>query len=87
MNNEEESIPDYDTNNELVGADRTIATIDYVLQQSKLVGWPLVSLNVTIFIDQTTKHTLTTNNGYNMAVVGDTLNLVCMHTIYIISSY
>ena len=66
--------------NELVGVggDRSIVIIDYVLEQSKLVvGRSTISLNVTTLIDPTTKHVLTTNNGYNMAVVGDTSNLVC----------
>ena len=67
----EESICDNNVNNELVGGGQTIAIINDVLEQSKLVvGRLTISLNVTTLIDPTTKHVLTTNNGYNMAVVG-----------------
>ena len=73
--NSEESICENNVDNELVGGS---AIINYVLEQSKLVvARSTISLNVTALIDSTTKHVLTTNNGYDMAVVGDTSNLVC----------
>ena len=78
MNSEKESVHDSNINNELVvGGDQTIAIIDYVLEHGKLIVGQSTIFSV-MFIDPTTKHMFTTNNGYKMAIVGgDTLNLVC----------
>ena len=73
----EESVCDDNTDDdELSGADQT----DVVSQQNRLVVQPFYpSLNSTAPIDQTTKHHILTNTGYNTEIAGDTTNLVCMY--------
>ena len=74
----------YESNNEFVVEEQAVTFKDE-LRRSKLIRLSTISLNI-IPIDQTTKHILLTNNGYVMAVSGDTGNLVCVSiSIYILN--
>ena len=74
----EESVCGDNGDDELSGADQH----DVVSQQNRMVVQPFyASLNSTAPIDQTAKHHMLTNNGYNTEIVGDTANLVCMYNI------